>query len=215
MSEQLTVAQHTTDNAYWEGGNYELNLSFEALRDKEWLQVLKAVWAHPALFGPLEKRHWPGQPISAQVMIQVPPPTATVSQHGLFRIGEMTVGCDVQATRSLFECVSVLIPMGMFSGIRLGQDTQQRTPEALQVLDDLFYDIALQIYDIVPFKIAAIGYERACQLPSELRTDGEVRHNFLVSGNFMAQNEVMMEIEPDLTPYKQVRQDLVWMPPRR
>ena len=83
----------------------------------------------------------------------------------------------------------------------------------MQTLDDLFYDIALHVYDVMPFKIAAIGYERECQLPSELRNDAQVRHAFLVTGNFLAQDDVLASIEPDLARYQQVRGNLRWLAP--
>jgi hypothetical protein len=143
----------------------------------------------------------------------VPPPTAALVQHGQLKLGETVVGCDIQATRSLFECVSVLVPVGMFEGMAGGAQVRREYP-ALETLDEVFYDIALGVYDLVPFQIAAIGYERSCQLLSELCSDSELRHNFLVTGNFLAQDEVLLEIEPDLTPYTEVRPHLRWMAPK-
>jgi hypothetical protein len=101
----------------------------------------------------------------------------------------------------------------MFKDIVGGMDMRQQYGE-LQELDDVLYSIALSVYEVAPFKIAALGYERECQLPAELRSNGELRHNFLVNGNFLAQEDVLLTFDPDLTAYQQVRDNLRWMPPR-
>lgn len=215
MSNTLSAAVHEHPSRYWEGGNYELNMTFEMLRDRQWHQIIQTIWEHSAMYGPLAGRFSPlpnAQPGGKQA-IQAPPPTAALIQHGMVKIGALQVGCDVQATRSLFECVSILIPLGMFEGIEGGAGVRLRNPQ-LSVLDEIFYDIALAVYDTVPFQIAAIGYERACQLISELRTDSEARHHFLVSGNFLAQDQTLLEIEPDLSAYQVVRPNLRWLAPR-
>jgi hypothetical protein len=209
----LTVARHENERRYWEGGNYELNMSFAILRDQQWSEVMRAIWEHAAIAGPLVERYTPGITPGGRMAIQVPPPTAALIQHGQLKIGEAIVGCDIQATRSLFECVSVLVPVGMFEGVAGGAHVRWEYP-ALEALDEIFYDIALSVYDLVPFQIAAIGYERSCQLASELSSDGELRHNFLVTGNFLAQDDVLLGIEPDLTPYTEVRSHLRWMAPK-
>jgi len=213
MTKVLSVASHRHPALFWDGGHYELNLSFDTLRDKQWQRVMQAIWDHAAIYGPLASRYTPGGEVSEQIAVQVPPPTATLTQHGQMKVGQAVVGCDVQATRSLFECVSVLIPIGMFDGVTGGADVRQLYGE-LQELDDVLYSMALAVYDAAPFKIAALGYERECQLPAELRSDGEQRHNFLVSGNFLIQEDVLATLDPDLTPYQQVRDNLRWMPPR-
>ncbi len=212
MTKVLTLAQHSDPAQYWEGGNYELNLSFDMLRDKQWQRILQVVWDDPALFGPLNGRYTPGGEVPEKIDIQVPPPTATLTQHGQIKIGELVVGCDVQATRSLFECVSILVPAGMFEGITASSHTHQDQP-ALVALDKVMYDIALRMYDVVPFKIAAIGYERGCQLQVELKSDAVMRHAFLVGGNFLAQDDVLSSIEPDISRYEQIRPNLRWMGP--
>jgi hypothetical protein len=213
MTKVLSIASHRHTVLFWDGGHYELNLSFDTLRDKQWQRVMQTIWDHPSIYGPLAIRYAPGGEVSEPMAAQIPPPTATLTQHGQMKVGQTVVGCDVQATRSLFECVSVLVPLGMFNGIVGGPDVRQQYPE-LQELDDVLYSVALSVYDVAPFKIAALGYERECQLPAELRSNGELRHNFLVNGNFLAQEDVLLAIEPDLTPYQQVRDNLRWMPPR-
>src|SRR5690242_8461062 len=114
MSDTLTLAKHNDLASYWEGGHYELNLSFDTLRDRQWQRVMQTIWSHSALQGPLPERYVPGEEFGELIGIQAPPPTATLTQHGRMKIGEFVIGCDVQATRSLFECVSVLVPLGMF-----------------------------------------------------------------------------------------------------
>src|SRR5258708_33130073 len=157
--ETLTVAAHQDQSSFYEGGHYELNMSFEMLRDKQWQRILEALWQHPMLHGPLEGRYYPGGATPPTSAIQAPPPTATLVQHGQMRIGNLIIGIDVQATRSLFECVSALIPVNMLAGLKAEPQMRQRHPE-LAELDNLLCDIALRVYDEVPFKIAAMGFER-------------------------------------------------------
>lgn len=215
MPHELIVASYDTPTAYYEGGHYELNLSFATLRDKQWQRVMEALWQHPSLYGPLAERYTPGGNLSEPLGVQAPPPTATLTQHGQIKVGEAVMGVDVQATRSLFECISILVPIGMFEGLTPGLNMRQQYPQ-LQALDDLFCNIALAIYDTSPFKIAAIGYERGCQLPVELNGDAEIRNTFLSTGNFMAQDDVIKAIDTDLSRlsrYEQVRGNLRWLPP--
>ena len=210
----LTIATRDDERQYFEGGNYELNLSFDSLRVKQWQRVIKTLWEHPALFGPLGERYIPGKMPGDKLEIQVPPPTATMTQHGQLQLGtNQVIGCEVLATRSLFECVSILIPLGMFDGLVGSMGIRHEHPE-LQALDDILNDIALCVFDVVPFKIAAIGYERGCQLLAELRTSAEMRHTFLITGNFMAHEEVLRAIEPDLASYEELRPHLRWLSPR-
>ncbi len=215
MSKTLTVASHERPASYWEGGHYELNLSFDTLRDKQWQRTVQAIWDHPAVFGPLADRYTPGSAAAGTIPVQVPPPTATLTQHGQLKIGDAVIGCDVQATRSLFECISVLVPVGMFDGITVGdpigpQLEQQRA--AWRDLDAVLYDIALQVYDLAPFRIAAIGYERGCQLPAELQSNPDLCRAFLKAGNTLVQDDVLRAIQFDLSPYQQVRANLRWLP---
>lgn len=209
----LELAHHIEPSLYWEGGHYELNLSFETLRDKQWQDVLNALWSHVLLNGPLAARYVPNGAAAEKVPIQVPPPTAAVKQHGQIAVNGQAIGCDVQATRSIFECLSILVPIGMFKGISGGMLMRRDHPQ-LEALDEVFYDIALTIYSVTPFQIAVLGYERSCQLPSELRSDAELRHNFLAAGNFLIQESVLRTLEPDLTPYREVRQGLYWLAAR-
>jgi hypothetical protein len=211
MTNMLTAARHTDRASYWEGGHYELNLSFDTLRDRQWQRVMQTLWSHSALNGPLAERYIPGGEASELISIQVPPPTATLTQHGQMKIGSLIIGCDVQATRSLFECVSVLVPLGMFAGIA-GSPQVRRDHSELDALDKVLYDMALRAYDVAPYKIAAIGYERGCQLPAELRSS-EMRDAFLAAGGALAQEEVLQAINVKIADYEQVRPNLRWLPP--
>lgn len=213
MIASLAAANYPQAEQYWEGGHYELNLSFDSLRDKQWQRAIQILWGHTALNGPLASRYSPNEAPPPSAAVVVPPPTATLTQHGQIAIDHFIVGCDVQATRSLFECISVLVPLNMFVGI-VGDPLVRKQHSELSALDAVFYDIALTVYDAAPFKIAAIGYERECQLLAELHSDAQQRHNFLVTGNFLAHEDVLRAIEPDLTPYQEVRPSLYWLGPQ-
>ncbi len=209
QSPTLSLATHDHENLYWNGGNYELNMSFDALRDKQWQRVLQAIWAHPLLHGPLENRYVPGT-TAAETAISMPPPTATQTQHGRIRIAGDAVGCDVLATRSLFECVSVLVPLGMFAGITGSGVYVRRLNPQLGTLDQLFSEIALAVYDAVPFRLAVIGWERECQVIAELRSDAAQRDELVALGNFFAPDETLRLLNIHDETYPAPRPTLRW-----
>lgn len=213
MAKALTVADHKRQTLYWEGGHYELNLSFDTLRDKQWQRAMIAVWNHAAIHGPLAVRYTPGGEVPERIDVQAPPPTATLTQHGQLKVGEAVFGCDVQATRSLFECVSVLIPVNMFAGITGSPQIRQEFAE-LEGLDSVLYEIALQVYDTAPFKIAVVGYERGCQLPAELRGNADLRQALLHDGYALVQDDVLQSIDANVNSYEQVRANLRWLTPQ-
>ncbi len=213
MTNMLTAASYTDNASYWEGGHYELNLSFDTLRDRQWQRVMQTIWSYAALHGPLAARYIPGEAAGELIGIQVPPPTATLTQHGQMKIGGLVIGCDVQATRSLFECVSVLVPLGMFAGIAGGPQVRQSHAE-LDALDKVLYDVALHAYDVAPYKIAAIGYERGCQLPAELRGNADLCQAFLAAGGALMQEDVFRSIGLNAADYEQARPNLRWLPPK-
>lgn len=210
MAKELKVAEHPHPAAYWEGGNYELNLSFDTLRDRQWQRVMETIWEHPSLYGPLIERYTPGGDIPAQAPIQTPPPTATMTQHGQMKIDEAVIGCDILATRSLFECLSVLIPVRMFDNL-IGSPEMSSQYAELQALNALLYDLALRLYDVAPFKIAAIGYERGCQLSAELRSNAELCRAFVEAGNALVHDEVLRMINVASEPLEEVRNHLRWL----
>ncbi|MBN1964150.1 MAG: hypothetical protein JW910_05865, partial [Anaerolineae bacterium] len=145
MSEvSLVPASHARGQDYWRGMNYELNMTFGSLRDDQWRGVLEALWRSPALVGPLNARYLPGGEV-ATTTIEVPPPTTALTQYGLVWVRPAVgVGCGVLVTRSLFECVSVQIPAGMFEG--LSPQAAQRLP----ALEALLGDLALAVFRQVP-----------------------------------------------------------------
>lgn len=211
VEKSLTVATHSQPAQYWEGGYYELNLSFDNLREKQWERALKLIWGSPGIAGPLTERFVPGTQLPEVVKIQVPPPTATMTQYGALQIGRITIGFDLQMTRSLFECISMMIPVSMFEGIEANPQVRQNHPE-MQALDSLLCSFALRLYDEVGFKIAAIGYERECQLPIELRSDPALCQAFLAAGNAFVQEDVLRILKPESDTYKLVKNDLYWFP---
>jgi hypothetical protein len=214
MAKELKVADHSHPAAYWEGGNYELNLSFDTLRDRQWQRVIETIWEHPYIYGPLTERYTPGGSVPLQAAIQTPPPTATLTQHGQMKIDEAVIGCDILATRSLFECLSVLIPVGMFDSLVGSSDMGSQYAE-LQALNSVLYDLALRVYDAAPFKIAAIGYERGCQLPAELRSNADLCKTFVEAGNALVHDEVLRTLNLPLDPLEQVRAHLRWLAPQQ
>ncbi len=209
-SSALLPAIHDEQQAYWNGGNYELNMSFESLRDKQWERVMQTVWTHRLIYGPLTARYIPGGTVTNTAII-IPQPTATQAQHGQIEINAAAYGCNVLATRSLFECVSVLVPLGMFAGIALdGETAPRRANPQLATLDSVLYEIALAVYDVVPFQVAAIGWERECQIVGELRSDADLRAQFVAEGNFFAREEVLRMLGLRSESYTLVRPGLYW-----
>lgn len=207
----LSLAAHKQNHLYWEGGHYELNMTFDALRDKQWQRVLQAIWGYPQLFGPLESRFIPGT-AALQTAIAIPAPTATQTQHGQIVLGSVAVGCDVLATRSLFECVSLLVPLGMFSGLDHATPELRRANPALAELDQTFAALALAVYDAVPFRLAAIGLERECQVVAELKSDDQARQALIDEANFFAQEDVLRQLNIPMDDYQLVRNGLRWAP---
>jgi hypothetical protein len=213
MPKSLTIANHDHLSSFWEGGNYELNLSFDMLRDKQWQRMIQAIWEHSSFYGPLAERYTPTGEVPAQVAAQVPPPTATLTQHGQLKVGSAVIGCDVQATRSLFECVSILVPVGMFDGMSGEAQVRQEHEELLE-LDQVLVEVALAVYDVAPFKVGVIGYERGCQLPAELQGSADILRTFLESGNAIVHDDVLRSLHIDGGQYEQFRANLRWLAPQ-
>jgi len=208
----LIPAHHVHENAYWEGGNYELNMSFDTLRDKQWQRVMQSLWGHRLLYGPLAVRYVPGSDVISTPIL-VPPPTATQAQHGQIEINSMAFGCNVLATRSLFECVSVLVPLGMFAELARIGDMRSANPQ-LAALDQVFYELALAVYDVVPFQLATVGWERECQLVAELRADAKLRTQLIAAGNFFAQEDGLRQMGIAGESYSLTRPTLRFAPVR-
>lgn len=214
MGPLLQLAAHNKPEAYWSGGDYALNLSFSTLRDLQWERLLQAIWDHPALDGPLAARYLPGEPVES-VARQVPEQTATWIQYGRLEIEDFWVGCSVQATRSLFECITVQVPLGMFDGLT-GADGAAIAPNIhLEMLDHLYQDIAVTVFEAVPFELANLGYLSECQLVAELQFNTAQRLALLGKGNFFAHDDILKLLNARVDDYPAIRPALRWIPPGR
>lgn len=207
----LQTAQHADPTAFWHGARYELNITFERLLDLDWEQVLSTLWHDTRLYGPLVSRPTPFAEMPQLITQRYPGVTDMLTQHGLFTIGEITVGCDVQSSRTLFESVSIQIPLSMFAGFTDVQVSVHNHPE-LAAIDAIFYEMALDVFAVQPFQIAAIGVERGPQTLFELTNNPQARHDLLLHGNFFAHDHFLGAIEPDLQGYEVVRDGLKFKP---
>lgn len=201
----LQLANHPQDH-YWGGDILSLHLSFDSLRDYQWKRLLEGIWAYPNIMGPIEKRYIPHQATPPPNSIRLPEPTSTVAQYGLWEvIPSLTIGIEVLATRSLFECISILIPLQMF---------KTTPPEAadLQLLEGLLHSLALHCYKISHFELASLGVNRDCPVVVELMGNAALRTNFLAEGSFFAQINALSALHSDPNQYQKVLPSLYWMP---
>lgn len=210
MVQKLRLATHLEADAYWSGGEYELNLTFGTLRDKQWQRVLETIWNYGAISGPFRQRYIPGSALD-RVSVLVPAPTDAQTQYGSLTLGSLCIGCGVLATRSLFECVTLQVPLGMFEGLHPAQTDLSRF--RIDALDQLYQDIALAVYEAVPFDLANIGFQCECRLVAELQTDSQQRRSFLAGGYFFARDGVLtaLDVRPD--DYPLALAGLRWVPP--
>jgi hypothetical protein len=207
-------AKHANPNAYWRGGDYALNLSFSTLRDKQWARLVQAVWEHPALDGPFAERYIPGAS-GERAPIQTPEQTATWIQHGRLEIDDFWVGCAVQATRSLFECVTVQVPIGMFDGLTGETGGATAATIRLEALDHLYQNIAVAVFEMVPFELANLGYLSECQLVTELQFNTRRRLELLGQGDVFIRDDILRLLNVSPEDYPAIRPDLRWIPPGR
>lgn len=205
----LTLALHHDDpRAFWSGANYALNMSFGTLRDDQWRRVLELIWTYEAIIGPLTGRYYPGNEI-AKTRIETPPPTAAIAQYGMVWVNaRLAVGCNVQATRSLFECVSVQTPQGMFEGVT--PETHPHIPQ----LEGHYRALAEAIYPQVPFQLANIGWELDCVLEGELIRSADLRADMAASGGFYAQETLLAAAGIEFRDYIEITPGLRWAPYR-
>lgn len=194
---------------FWSGRQYELNMSFSTLRDNQWLRLLEALWNHDAITGPLSTRFVPNETQPAMSTIRHPAPTATFTQHGILHLNEQAFGLDILVTRSLFECVSLIVSEGMLAN---ASDSLEKDYYLLSTLQTLYKSLALHIFQAVPFEIAVIGWDRDCQLPSELLVDETVRAQFLKTGNFLIQENVLRQLGLNTDDYPEPLPGLRWSP---
>lgn len=191
--------------AVWSGRNFELNMSFATLRDNQWTRLINVLWEDSRLEGPFTNRFIPGEPRPEKVDVQYPAPTATYTQHGLLLLGEKQVGVDILVTRSLFECISMIVPAGMF-----GPSIEDLT---LIAVHEAYKALALLVYQTVAFEIASIGWNRDCQLLGELLGDKPTRDKFLRAGNFFAQDGVLKTLGVSANTYMEMMPGIRWIPP--
>ncbi len=207
----------TIEEIYWAGNNFELNMSYGTLRDYQWKRLMDALWSSTLLQGPLAKRFVPNQPAPDMTGVRYPAPTDTYSQHGILALGDGHVGLDVLVTRSLFECISISIPTGMFAVDPFGSEPDVlRTDEfKISTAYEQYKEVALQCYQIVPFELASIGWNRECQILTELEIDADKRQILLDLGNFFATQDTLRKLELDVNGLQPVLDSLYWMPPKQ
>lgn len=199
----LHLAAHSDPDAYWRGGDYELNISFDMLRDRQWQNVIQELWRQNTLAGPFAERYIPGSEPHL-VDIQVPQPTAAQTQYGGLAVDSLWVGCRLLATRSLFECITLQVPLGMFDP----------TPKSnhIPALEQVYQDIALAVYDRAPFDLANIGYQCECKLVAELLANTRQKADFVAAGHFFARDVVLITLGADPATYPDARPGLRWIP---
>ena len=181
------------------------------MRNYQWERSLKALWAYTSISGPISARYHPGEAYPPATALILPDPTATYSQFGIWEVApNVRAGIEVMVTRSLFECVSVVIPVRMFANVTVAPDDP-----GLHALEKLLYDLALYLYQTTTFDIAAIGIDRGCQLLTEFIIDSEARDAFVREGNFLAGDDMLGAIRLEPRNYKEVMPALRWCPPNR
>ena len=202
------MLQLATQGEFWSKDKLELNMSFDTLRDFQWKRLIEAIWALPGITGPFEERYIPGQPEPNKKAMQTPEPTSAYSEFGIWEIQPgLRIGIEVLVTRSLFECVSILIPIKMFDNFNPEDDN-----EDFKALEQSLYDLALKIYKTTAFSLAAIGMNRGCQLIVELVGDPAVKDAFVRAGNFLARDDSLMALRLQPRTYKEVMPALRWCP---
>lgn len=206
----------TIEDIYWAGNNFELNLSYGTLRDYQWKRLLDALWSSTILHGPLAKRYIPNQPAPDMAAVRYPTPTDTYSQHGVLVVGESQVGLDVLVTRSLFECISISIPTGMFAIDPLGSEPDVLRTDEIKITSayEQYKAVALQIHQVVPFELASIGWNRECQIVTELEADADKRQVLLDLGNFLVTEDTLRKLNLDVDSLESLENGLYWMPPK-
>jgi hypothetical protein len=193
---------------YWTGHNFELNVSFATLRDYQWKRLIDALWQLNDLEGPLVERFIPDQPLPAYKKPHYPSPTDTLTLHGVLETRVGQVGIDMLVTRSLFECITISVPTGM-----LFEDasTTVRTEQTkLSGVFAQYRDIALTLHEVVNFEIASIGWNRECQIVTELETDADRRQSFFERGNFFATDDVLQRLGSTPDDYEEVLPGVRW-----
>ncbi len=205
MGLQLSLDDHP-----WGGDTIELNMSFDTLRDYQWERLLKALWSYPGMIGPLAERYTPGLDAPEIISLTVPDPTAALSQFAKFEVETgVMCGAEIMITRSLFECVSIAIPVKMFANV-----TPDRTNEGLLAVEKVLYEMALKLYETTTYTIAALGINRECQLLMEMLVNPQIRDELIKTGNFLARDDALAELRLRPQNFQEVKPSLRWCPPK-
>lgn len=216
MAAIIQLAEHTDSQAYWDGGNFELNMSFDMLTQEQWLQLVDALWADEQVDGPLTQRYVPNQALPPYKKVEYPEPTSTYIQHGRMDVEGVVMGIDVLITRSLFECITLMTPVGMFKNLVSGSEgipyPLQDNP-IRQCIESAFSDIALRIYRVAPFSIASLGWNREIQILNELVLEDAYRKKFFDQGNSFITDKGLKRCGRNPEDYARVASGLRWLPP--
>lgn len=195
---------------YWTGHNFELNVSFATLRDYQWKRLIDGLWQLEDLTGPLVDRYVPEEEIPVYADIHYPSPTDTLTLHGILATRVGPVGFDMLITRSLFECITISTPTGMLFS---ESPTTKRTEETkLSGVFAQYREIAIALHQIVNFDIASIGWNRECQILTELETDAQRRQAFFARGNFFATDDVLRRLNGTPNDYEEILPGVRWAP---
>jgi hypothetical protein len=190
----------------WSEPQLELNLTFDTLREYQWGRFIKHLWAQERLIGPFPSRFDPAQPPQAISPI-VPEPTATLSQYALMRVTlNLQVGVEILLTRSLFECVSILIPLNMFPDPHAESHEVQAARQSL-------YELALALYEVGAFSIGTLGVGVGLFLLAELMADDSLRSQFIKHGSFFARDDILAVLRLSPEAYPEVKPALRWCTP--
>ncbi|PJF39313.1 MAG: hypothetical protein CUN55_14710, partial [Phototrophicales bacterium] len=192
------------------------SMSYGTLRDYQWKRLLDTLWSSVLLEGPLTKRFVPNQPAPTIAEIRYPAPTDTYSQHGVLKLGDSKIGVDVLVTRSLFECISISVPTGMFAIDPLGDNPEVLRTDEIKITAayEQYKAIALQCYEVVPFELASIGWNRECQIVTELEVDQDKRQQLFHIGNFFAPLNTLKRLNVEPSTLQKLDNGLYWMPPK-
>jgi len=194
--------------ALWSEPQLELNLTFDTLREYQWGRFIKHLWAQETLIGPFSSRFDPSSPPQA-VRPMVPEPTATLSQYALMQVtSTLQVGVEILLTRSLFECVSILVPLNMFPDPHPESDEVQAAHQSL-------YKLALALYEVGAFSIGTLGVGIGLFLLAELMADDQLRSQFIKHGSFFARDDILAVLRLSPEAYPEVKPALRWCAPAK
>ena len=214
MSTRIQIPTHADPREFWLGGTYELNLSYDTLRDNQWSRLLESFWSIAGVYGPYEDHYTPGQAEPNRTKVRYPAPTDTYSQYGIVSVDEVHLGFEVLATRSIFEGFSVHLPAGMVvtASARENPKVAERVREAVE---DAYRFVALRMYEAMPFVIGSLDFNGECYLVDELVADAAAREKFLMTGNSYIQDTALHKLGYHPDDYEQVAAGLRWLPAGR